>query len=103
MLGPSNILWRHGTYILHHEIQHSWFTRVRELTLQYSLPDPLVTLTSPPSSKPAWKAAVHRAVTTYWHRSLVAEAEALPSLQFLRPSYISLGSGTHPLTKLSTV
>jgi hypothetical protein len=96
-LGPSNILWRHRTYILHHEIQHSWFTRVRELTLQYSLPDPLVTLTSLPSSKPAWKAAVHRAVTTYWHRSLVAEAEALPSLQFLRPSYISLSSGTHPL------
>ena len=84
-LGPSNIVWKHGTYILHHKIQHSWFTQVRELTFQYSLPDPLVTLTSPPASKPAWKAVVRRAVTTFWHSRLVAETEALPSLQFPPP------------------
>ena len=47
-LGPANILWKHGTYILHHHIKHSWFIQVWELTFQYSLPDPLFTLTSPP-------------------------------------------------------
>ena len=96
-LGPTNILWKHGTYILHHHIKHSWFTQVRELTLQYSLPDPLLTLTSPPTSKPAWKGTVRRAVTAYWHSKLVAEAKALPSLLFLRPSFIPLGTGAHPL------
>ena len=63
----------------------------------YSLPDPLLTLTSSPPSKPAWKAAVRRAITSYWHRKLVNEASALPSLQFLRPSFIPLGCGSHPL------
>ena len=53
-LGPSNILWKHGTYILHHDVKNSWFTQVRELTLQYYLPDPLLTLTSPPAPKLAW-------------------------------------------------
>ena len=96
-LGQNNILWRHGTYILHHSIRHSWYSQVRELTLQYSLPDPLLTLTSPPTSKQAWKGTVRRAVTAYWHSMLVAEAQALPSLIFLRPSFIPLGRGAHPL------
>ena len=90
-LGPSNILWKHGTYILHHDVKNSWFTQVRELTLQYNLLDPLLTLTSPPTSKLAWKSAVRRAVTSFWHRRLVAEAKALPSLQFFCPSFIPLG------------
>ena len=96
-LGPASILWKHGTYILHHHIKHSWFTQVRELTFQYSLPDPLLILTSPPTSKPAWKATVRCGVIASWHGKLVAEAENLPSLLFLRPSFIPLGTGSHPL------
>ena len=96
-LGPHNILWKHGIYILYNEVKHSWFTQVRELTQQYSLPDPLLTLTSSPVSKLAWKGAVRRAITAFWHRKLVSKAKALPSLQFLRPSFIPLDCGTHPL------
>ena len=50
-LGPSNILHRHALYILHHGLKNSWFCQVREISLRYSLPDPMVSLTSPPSSK----------------------------------------------------
>ena len=96
-LGPVNILWKHGFYILNHHIKHSWFSQVRELALKYSLPDPVLTLTSPPLSKPAWKGTVRRAVTAYWQSKLVTEAKALPSLEFLRPAFFTLGRGTHPL------
>ena len=96
-LGPGNILWKHGFYILNHHIKHSWFSQVRELALKYSLPDPVLTLTSPPLSKPAWKGTVRRAVTAYWQSKLVTEAKALPSLEFLRPAFFTLGRGTHPL------
>ena len=97
LLGPSNILWKHGTFVLQHSVNHSWFSAVRDLTLQYSLDNPLLTLTSPPSSKSAWKAKVRAAVTAHWHRKLTAEASSLPSLHFLRPSFLPLGQGTHPL------
>ena len=97
LLGPINILWKHGTYVLQHSLQLSWFSAVRDLTLQYSLEDPLLTLTSPPSSKTAWKTKVRSAVTAYWHRKLTAAASNLPSLLFLCPSFLSLGRGTHPL------
>ena len=53
--------------------------------------------TSPPSSKAAWKTQVRSAVTAYWHRKLTAAASNLPSLLFLRPSFLPLGRGTHPL------
>ena len=97
MLGPTNILWKHGTYILHHSIKHSWFSQVRDLTLQYSLQDPLLTLASPPCSKTAWKAKGKQAITAYWHKKLKSEVSTLPSLQFLRPSFLPLGRGSHPL------
>ena len=97
LLGPTNILWKHGTYILNHSLKHSWFSQVRDLTLKYSLPDPLFTLAFPPSSKSTWKAKVKSAITAHWHKKLATEASNLPSLQFLRPSFLPLGRGTHPL------
>ena len=57
-LGSGNILHRHALYILHHGIKDSWFCQGREISLLYSLPDPMITLTSPPSSKSLWKKAV---------------------------------------------
>ena len=97
LLGPTNILWKHGAYSLHHSLKHSWFAQVRDLTVQYSLQDPLLTLASPPSSKSTWKSKVKSAITTYWHKKLTAEALNLPSLQFLCPSFLPLGRGTHPM------
>ena len=40
---------------------------------------------------------MRRAVTAYWQSKLVTEAKALPSLEFLRPAFLTLGHGTHPL------
>ena len=61
-LGPGNILHRHGLYILHQGLKNSWFCQVREISLLYSLPDPMITITSPPSSKSLWKKSVKTAV-----------------------------------------
>ena len=96
-LGPSNILHRHALYILHHGLKNSWFCQIREISLRYSLPDPMVTLTSPPSSKSLWKKSVKTAVCQYWHRELAAKAASLPSLCHLRAPFLPLGRGPHPL------
>jgi hypothetical protein len=96
-LGPDHILHRHGVYLLHHGVPTSWFAQVRQLCTQYSLPDPLLTLTSPPASVVAWKTANKSAVCAFWHAKLVADAAALPSLCFLRPAFLPLGRGAHPL------
>ena len=85
MLGPNNILWKHGIHMLHHSVKESWFTQVRNLAIQYFLQDTLLTLVFPPSSKSSWKTQVRTAITAYWHRNLKAEASNLPSLRFLRP------------------
>ena len=37
------------------------------------------------------------AVSTYWHKQLVAQAANLPSLHYLRCPFLPLGSGPHPL------
>ena len=87
-LGPGNILHRHGLYILHHALKNSWFCQVREITILYSLQDPMVTLTSPPSSKSLWKKSVKSAVCQYWHRELAAKAASLPSLCHLRAPFL---------------
>ena len=95
-LGPTHVLHHHAIYILHHRIPTSWFSQVREITLLYSLPDPLVTLTSPPT-KAVWKSAVKSAVCRHWHDKLVAEAATLPSLCHLRTPFLPLGRGSHPV------
>ena len=95
-LGPDHVLHRHALYILHHRIATSWFSQVREITLLYSLPDPLVTLTTPPT-KAIWKSNVKSAVCQYWHAKLVSEAATLPSLCHLRASFLPIGQGSHPL------
>ena len=44
--------------VKYHGLKNSWFGRVSDISLLYSLPDPMITLTSPPSSKSLWKKAV---------------------------------------------
>jgi hypothetical protein len=96
LLGPSNILFQHGLYALHHSIKNSWFTRVRDLSQQYSLPDPLQTMISPPPKK-AFKFDVKAAITSFWRHSLLVEAESLTSLRYMRLHFLPLGCGAHPL------
>ena len=96
LLGPDNILYRHGLYALHHSIKNSWFTQVRDLSIQYSLPDPLQILISPPP-KLAFKSHIKTAIISYWRDSLIAEAAGLTSLCYLRLSFLPLGQGAHPL------
>ena len=95
-LGPDNILLRHGLYILHHSIKNSWFSQVRDICQQYSLPDPIQILTSPPHKR-SFKAEVKSAISSYWRASLISEAEALTSLRYMRLSFLPLGRGAHPL------
>ena len=96
LLGPSNILYRHGIYVLHNSIKYSWFTQIRELSHQYSLPDPIQIMTSPPK-KGAYKATVKTSIISFWRAALIAEAVPLNSLRYLRLPFLPLGHGAHPL------
>ena len=96
LLGPANILYQHGLYVLHHSIKNSWFTQVRDLSQKYSLPDPLQTMISPPTKK-AFKSDVKAAISSFWRISLIAEAEPLTSLRYMRLHFLPLGCGAHPL------
>ena len=95
-LGPSNILFQHSVYVLHHSIPNSWFVDLRTLTLQYRLQDPLQTLMSPPL-KSKYKSVVKSAVRGFWHAELSSKALSLPSLCYLRPAFLPLGPRPHPL------
>ena len=76
-LGPDNILHRHGLYMLHQQVPNSWFVKLRQVSTQYSLPDPLQVLSSPlPKSK--FKYMVKTAIRSYWSTKLVAQATQPP-------------------------
>ena len=96
LLGSSNILFQHGIYVLHNSIKNSWFTQVRALSQQYSLPDPIQTMITPPPKR-SFKAAVKSAIISFWRASLITEAEPLTSLRYLRLHFLPLGRGAHPL------
>jgi len=96
LLGPSNILYQHGIYVLHNSLKNSWFTQVRSLSKQYSLPDPIQVMISPPSKK-SFKSGVKAAVSSFWRASLIAEAKTLSSLRYMRLPFLPLGQGAHPL------
>ena len=95
LLGSGNILHQHGLYMLHHHVQHSWFVKLRQISTHYSLPDPLLVLTSPPT-KLKFKSTVETAIRHFWHTTLAAQADSLPSLKYLRTSFLSLGTGPQP-------
>ena len=97
-LGPQNILHQHGSYILSAPSstsnKFSWFSQVRSLCQQYSLPDPLKILEVPPS-KESFKRQAKQHVLDWWNVKLRAGAN-LPSLELFRADFMSL-STPHPI------
>ena len=71
---------------------HSWFQSIREICIEYCLPHPLTLLSSPPP-KSSFMKFCRTKVLEYWHSKLSIEAQALPSLEYLHPQFLTL---THP-------
>ena len=96
-LGPSSILHKLGCSTLSHAkpSSRSWFLQVRDISSQYSLPDPLAILNSPPT-KSAFKRTVKSKIIDYWEKKLRLEASKLDSLAYFKPKFYSL-SKPHPI------
>ena len=69
----------------------SWFTQIRDISLQYRLPHPLVILDNPPT-KESYKKMVQSHILDYWENKLRGEASMLQSLEHCNPSFMSLAS-----------
>ena len=96
-LGPDHVLHQLGSSVLSaaNPPSHSWFTQVKNICSQYSLPDPLSILSSPPL-KTSFKTKSKSKVMDFWESKLRAEASRLPSLQFFQQNFYSL-SKPHPI------
>ena len=96
-LGPNHILHRLGCSVLANAkpSSRSWFLQVRSLTLQYSLPDPLSILSSPPT-KSSFNRIVKSKITDFWEVKLRHEASKLDSLVHFKSQFYSL-SKPHPI------
>ena len=98
-LGPENILHQHGRHVLLNLGTSlggkSWFAEIRSVCQQYCLPDPLLTLQSPPTHY-HWKSLTKLKVLDYWQVKLRGEADHLLSLEYFKPSFMSL-SVPHPI------
>ena len=77
----------------------SWFTKIRDICLQYALPHPL-TLLQKPLSKADFKKLSKSLVIDYWEKVLRAEAAILPSLKHFNPHFHSL-IYPHPILSTS--
>ena len=75
--------------------EKSWFQQIRDLCVQYELPHPLHLLKNP-MPKLSFKKLCKLKVTEYWHQDLSKKASNLPSLEYLKPSHLSLLS-PHPI------
>ena len=93
----QNILNKIGRYILTvaNDRSRSWFLTVRDICQMYQLPHPLSQLDSP-LSKEAAKQLFRFKVTDFWQTKLRNEADALPSLDYFKPQFMSL-SRPHPI------
>ena len=87
----ENPLHSHARYILTTAppSAKSWFQNIRDLCLQYGLPDPLQLLADP-ISKEAFKKEVKLKVVEYWQSLLRIEASPLSSLKYFKPELYSL-------------
>ena len=95
-LGDTSALQQVGRgALLHGSPYKSWFQQLRSVTEQYSLPDPLFILQSPPS-KESWKKQCKSMVVSWWEQRLRGEASLLPSLSYFQPSFMSLNK-PHPM------
>ena len=89
-LGPNNVLHQHGVQVLLSARQgKSWFSNLRSICQEYGLPDPLLTLQSPPS-KLSWKKLTKSKVIDNWEIKLRSQVDFLPSLKHFHPAYMSL-------------
>ena len=95
-LPPDHTLHRLLFFLLEENVQHSWVSSVRDLCQMYSLPEPLMLLTSPPT-KFHFKSQVKSAICAYWHSRLCNEAKTKSSLKYLRCEFIPLGKSPHPV------
>ena len=73
----------------------SWFQQIRDISIKYLLPHPLIILESPPT-KLAFKKLCKLKVTQYWRKLFQNEASQLKSLKYFKPEFISLNS-PHPI------
>ena len=94
---PENILFKiaEASLLTAAPSHRSWFTMLRNLCSQYGLPHPLQLLHSPMPPK-TFKSLSRSKVHDYWHVALSHTCNTLPSLQLLRPEFISLQK-CHPI------
>ena len=94
---PHSILHGHAKNIFSMVTQSSksWFHKIRDLCLQYRLPHPSVLLESP-LPKEKYKLLVKKHVVDLWEQKLRHEAGNLSSLQYFKPTFMSLTS-PHPI------
>ena len=95
-LGPQNYLFCLAIYSIHHQIYPSWFWILHDASSKFGLPTPLHILMNPPP-KMKFKSLVRKKILSYWHRNLVESMKTKNSLRFIRPQYIPLGNGPHPV------
>ena len=67
----------------------SWFTQIRDLSLLYQLPHPLIILDNPPT-KETYKKLVKSHIFDFWENKLRGEASMLPSLDYCKANFMSL-------------
>ena len=94
---PGSVLHTHGYQVLTRLSSpfSSWFFQIRDLCLEYGLPNPLDLLSDPPS-KSSFNHKIKSLVIDHWERKLRLEAAGLDSLLFFNPKYMSLTS-PHPI------
>ena len=70
----------------------SWFNKLNNTAQLYTIMDRLALLLSPPK-KAIYIKHVKTRIISYLHSKLSKQAERLPSLMFLKSSYLKLGHG----------
>ena len=93
----SSILFSYAVHFFSSKSQRktSWFYQIEKISKKYTLPSPLSLLHYPPD-KTSFKILAKKKVLSYWEDYLRTESRALRSLQYFKPSYMSL-SKPHPL------
>ena len=96
-LDQSSILHRHATSTLNEAkpSSRSWFLMVQDLCRKYSLPDPLLLLSNPPT-KSSFKRYTKAKIVDFWESKLRLDAAPLDSLLFFQPQFYSL-TKPHPI------
>ena len=94
---PNNILHKTATTILlsSSDTSKSWFISIRLLCDKYSLPSPLILLKNPPT-KHSFNKLVKSRILYYWEKHLRSVAVSKSSLEYFKPSFMSLAT-PHPM------